>query len=132
MKDYSIFFVSFICTYKWIKWIQTSIPLTISRPQKVVLFRKSARWKKFYDSPARIVKCVSEYIFLISKNIKQKKASKNRKRQNKLKKKREYLPKNDLKNKFATARVKIFLVNHSFGKRSFFSLENYFLMISRE
>ena len=34
-------------------------------------FRKSAGRKFFYHSPAHIVKCVSEYTFLISKSIKQ-------------------------------------------------------------
>ena len=33
--------------------------------KKEFCFRKSAGWKFYYDSPAREVKCVSEYMFLI-------------------------------------------------------------------
>ena len=36
--------------------------------KRVVLFPETGRVKKFYYSPARIIECVSEYIFLISKN----------------------------------------------------------------
>ena len=39
----------------------------------------------FYQSPARIVECVSEYIFLISRNEEKKKKKKKKKK--KLKKK---------------------------------------------
>ena len=48
--------------------------------KKVVLNPEIGRVKNFYHSPARIVKCLSEYIFLIKKNKKKK-----------LKKKREYM-----------------------------------------
>ena len=41
---------------------------------KVVLFPQIGRVKNFCHSPARIVECVSEYTFLISKNNKQTKA----------------------------------------------------------
>ena len=37
------------------------------------MFPETGRVKKFYYSPARIVECVSEYIFLISKNKQAKK-----------------------------------------------------------
>ena len=60
--------------------------------KKVVSFPENGRVKKFYYSHARIVQCVSEYIFLISKSkqVKKKKQSKARiqKKQKKLKKKR--------------------------------------------
>ena len=45
--------------------------------KKYCFFRKSAGWKFFYHSPARIVKFVSEYTFLISKTS--KKTNKNKK-----------------------------------------------------
>ena len=38
------------------------------RPKKLVLFPEVGQVKFFHHSPARIVECVSEYIFLISKN----------------------------------------------------------------
>ena len=51
--------------------------------------------KIFYYSPARIVECVSEYIFLISKNKQAKKTKarlpKEQKKKKEKKKKREYL-----------------------------------------
>ena len=37
-------------------------------PKKVFLFPEINQVKKCYHSPARIIKCVSEYAFLISKN----------------------------------------------------------------
>ena len=48
----------------------------------------------FYHSPTRIVECVSEYTFLISKNNKQTTKQESKKRE-KLMKKREYLLKID-------------------------------------
>ena len=48
-------------------------------------FWKSVGWKFFNHSPAHIVRCVSEYIFLISKNKQAKKTI--QKKQKKLKKK---------------------------------------------
>ena len=55
--------------------------------------------KIFYYSPARIVECVSEYIFLISKNKQAKKAkqSKNTKKANETKEKKRISAKNRLK-----------------------------------
>ena len=89
--------------------------MTHFRPKKVALFPEIDRAKIFYHSPARIIECVSEYTFLISKNNKQTNKNnnnnnKNKKKQKKLKKKRDYLRKIDWKNKFAVARVKFFLV----------------------
>ena len=53
--------------------------------------------ENFYYSPARIVECIAEYIFLISKNKQAEKVkqSKKTKKQKKLKKTREYLRKID-------------------------------------
>ena len=55
--------------------------------------------KKIYYSPARIVECVSEYIFLISKNKQAKKAkqSKNTKKAKKTKEKKRISVENRLK-----------------------------------
>ena len=47
--------------------------LKTHKPKKVVLFQEIGRVKKNFHSPARIVECVSEYIFLISKNKKKQK-----------------------------------------------------------
>ena len=41
---------------------------TIHSGKKVVLFAEIDRMKIFYHSPTQLVKCVSEYIFLIAKN----------------------------------------------------------------
>ena len=49
--------------------------LKTHKPKKVVLFQEIGRVKKIFHSPARIVECVSEYIFLISKNKKKTKKS---------------------------------------------------------
>ena len=89
--------------------------MTHFRPKKVALFPEIDRVKIFYHSSACIIECVSEYTFLISKNNKQTNKNnnnnnKNKKKQKKRKKKREYLRKIDWKNKFAVARVKVFLV----------------------
>ena len=81
-----------------------------------------AGWKFFYYSSARIVECVSEYTFLISKNNKQTTATtknKNQKKQKKLKKKENISGKSIKKNKFATTQVKIFLVTRISGSKSF-------------
>ena len=59
-------------------------------PKGVVLFPEIGRVTFFYQSPVRTVECVSEDIFLISKNKQTSKKNKNRKKQKKLKKKREY------------------------------------------
>ena len=87
-------------------------------------FRKSAGWKSFCHSLARLVKCVSEYMFLISKNIKQTNKQtnkqKNKKKQRKLKRKRGYSGKSIEKNKFVVARVMIFLVTRFSGNKSNF------------
>ena len=55
--------------------------------------------KKIYYSPARIVECVSEYIFLTSKNKQAKKAkqSKNTKKAKKTKEKKRISVENRLK-----------------------------------
>ena len=49
----------------------------------------------FYQSPARIVECVSEYIFLISRNKEEKK--KKKKLQKKTKEEKRMSPENLLK-----------------------------------
>ena len=54
--------------------------------KKVVLFPEIDRVSFFYHSPACIVECVSEYIFLISKKQKNKAKQEDKKRQKKLKK----------------------------------------------
>ena len=54
--------------------------------KKVVLFPEISRVKMFYHSPARIVECVSVYIFSISKNKQESKEEKRICRQNRLKK----------------------------------------------
>ena len=67
-------------------------------PKKVFLFPEINRVKKCYHSSARIIKCVSEYAFLISKNNNntnkkhknQKNERKKKNKQKKLKKKRDY------------------------------------------
>ena len=79
--------------------------------------------KKILSLPARIVECVSEYIFLISKNKQAKKAqkSKNTKKAKETKEERRIFPENRLKNKFMAARMKIFLVIRiSENKTTFF------------
>ena len=66
------------------------------RPKKVVLFPEIGRMKNY--SLARIVKCVSEYMFLISKKqTKKEKKYKNTKKEKEIKEKREYLRKIDQK-----------------------------------
>ena len=62
-------------------------------PKKVALFPEIGRVKIFYHLPVRIVKYVSEYIFLVSKNTKTTKKTRIHKKQKKLKKKRQYLRK---------------------------------------
>ena len=57
-------------------------PVFLVTPKKIVLFPKIGRVKFFCYSPARIVGCVSEYIFFVLKNTnkkqKKKKLNKNR------------------------------------------------------
>ena len=61
--------------------------------KKVALFPEIGRVKIFYHLPVRIVKYVSEYIFLVSKNTKTSKKTRIHKKQKKLKKERQYLRK---------------------------------------
>ena len=59
------------------------------RSKKVFLFPKIGRVKIFFHSPARTVKCVLEFIFLISKNKEtSKKTKKTEKRKRNLKRKK--------------------------------------------
>ena len=71
------------------------------RPKKVVcslVFGNRLGEKCFYHSPARIVKCVSEYIFLISKNKQaSKKKNKNTKKPKETKEEKRVSPENRLK-----------------------------------
>ena len=92
-KVFTILFL--LCLWKQgIPW-QFSQQISKTK-KKVVLFPEIGRWKFFHHSPARIVACVLEYTFLISKNNKQTtKKHKNQKKQKKLKMKREYLQKID-------------------------------------
>ena len=72
--------------------------MLIPMPKKVALFPEISQMKISLYSPARKVGCISEYIFLISKNKQTKKNKKTRtQKQKKIKKKKEYLQKTDLK-----------------------------------
>ena len=53
------------------------------------MFPETGRVKIFYYSPARIVECVSEYIFLISENKQAKKKAKQSKNTKKAKQTKE-------------------------------------------
>ena len=90
------------------------------RPKKSSLVSENQP-VKFYHSPARIVQCVSEYIFQFQKTNKQAK-NKNTKKEKETKEERRIPQENRLKKKIAIARVKIFLVTRISGKKSFFSL----------
>ena len=67
------------------------------RSKKVFLFPKIGRVKIFYHSPARTVKCVLEYIFLISKNKETSKKQRKRKKEKETKKEKNIYPENQLK-----------------------------------
>ena len=54
--------------------------------KKVVLFPESVGWKNFYHSPAHIIECVSQYVFLIKKKQQQKNKYLRRQEAKKLKK----------------------------------------------
>ena len=54
------------------------------RRKIIVLISEIGRANFYYLSPARIVKCVSEYTFSISKNIKQTNKKQESKKQKKL------------------------------------------------
>ena len=69
--------------------------------------------KLFYNSPARIVERLSEYIFLISKNNKQ--TNKQTKQESKKAKETKEEKRISPENKFAATRVKIFLVTRISG-----------------
>ena len=64
----------------------------VLRQKKVVLLFPKIDWvKNYYHSPTCIVKCVLEYIFLISKYKQTIKKTRIQKKQKKLKKKTKYL-----------------------------------------
>ena len=66
----------------------------ILRPKKSSFVSGNRPGENFSMTHPRIVKCVSEYIFSISKKkTKEQKKTRIQKKQKKLKKKREYLPK---------------------------------------
>ena len=66
----------------------------ILRPKKSSFVSGNRPGENYSMTHPRIVKCVSEYIFSISKKKqKNKKKTRIQKKQKKLKKKREYLPK---------------------------------------
>ena len=89
----------------WEAW--KILVLLYSGQKKVFLFPEIGLVKFFLSHTTRIVECVSEYVFLISKNKQaNKKINKNTKE---TKEERKKSPENRLKNKFAAARVKIFL-----------------------
>ena len=52
--------------------------MLIPMPKKVALFPEISQMKSSLYSPARKVGCISEYIFLISKNKQTKKKQKNK------------------------------------------------------
>ena len=97
------------------------IQLNISRlgQQKVILFLETDRVKKFLSLTHGIVECVSEYIFLVSKNKQTRKKNKNRKKAKETKEE-NFFGKSIKKNKFAAARVKIFLITRISGNKRFF------------
>ena len=103
------------------------IQLNISRlgQQKVILFLETDRVKKFLYSPTRIVEFVSEYIFLVSKNKQTRKKNKNRKKAKETKEE-NFFGKSIKKNKFAAARVKIFLITRISGNKRFLSFFFFF------
>ena len=103
------------------------IQLNISRlgQQKVILFLETDRVKKFLYSPTRIVEFVSEYIFLVSKNKQTRKKNKNRKKEKETKEE-NFFGKSIKKNKFAAARVKIFLITRISGNKRFLSFFFFF------
>ena len=49
------------------------------KKKKLSCFRKSAGWNFFHHLPARIVECVSEYVFFVSKKQKKKKTTEKQK-----------------------------------------------------
>ena len=66
----------------------------ILRPKKSSFVSGNRPGENFSMTHPRIVKCVSEYIFSISKKkTKEQKKTRIQKKQKKLKKKRDYLPK---------------------------------------
>ena len=107
------------------------------RSKKIYSF--SGNWpgeKFFITHPARIVECVSEYMFLISKKKKKKKKTTKKKRNKKRKKKKrtkEKISGKSIKKRFAATRVKIFLVTRISGNKSiFFSWPNHSKFISKK
>ena len=70
----------------------------------------------FYHSPARIIECVSEYIFLISK----RKQAKNPPKKKNTKEEKIISPENRLKKQICGRPVEIFLVTRISGNKSIF------------
>ena len=100
----------------WEAW--KILVLLYSGQKKVFLFPEIGLVKFFLSHTTRIVECVSEYVFLISKNKQAyKKINKNTKE---TKEERKKSPENRLKNKFAAARVKIFLATLISWNKSIF------------
>ena len=100
----------------WEAW--KILVLLYSGQKKVFLFPEIGLVKFFLSHTTRIVECVSEYVFLISKNKQaNKKINKNTKE---TKEERKKSPENRLKNKFAAARVKIFLATLISWNKSIF------------
>ena len=89
--------------------------------KKVVLFPEIGRVKKFLSlTRLHSRMCIRIHTFNFkkqqtNKETSKQKKNKNQKEQNKLKKKKEYLWKINQKNKFAPARLKIFLVTRICG-----------------
>ena len=65
--------------------------------KKKSCFRKLAGWKFYYHSPARIVECVAEYTFLISKTNKQTNKKTRIKKAKETKEEKRLSPENRLK-----------------------------------
>ena len=93
-RTYSFKNISGWLLLKWLETVLLALRMLLvkycSKFKKVVLFPKIGWVNFFYHSPARIVKCISEYTFFIWRNIKQtnkqtNKKQKNQKKQEKLK-----------------------------------------------
>ena len=86
------------------------------------MFPEIRRRKKILSLPARIVECVSEYIFLISKNKQAKKAqkSKNTKKAKETKEERRIFPENRLKKQIHGRLDEDFSGHPHFRKQDYF------------
>ena len=72
--------------HRWCLYTDPGFKLRSKKKKKLSCFRKSAGWNFFHHLPARIVECVSEYVFFVSKKQKKKKKPQRNKKQKKLEK----------------------------------------------